>query len=537
MYRLAALIFLILLPVSTLHADPIETLLSSAHAGDFAGVEAQIRDAPDRTAQRDLVWALAATDPATVDFTKAWVAAAPDNPTALTARAWSLYWAASKIRGERIRRHTWPPLLEEAGQMYREALSLAERATGLDPRFLPASDAVILLGVVTGRGEASLVELERIMALDPNRHSLVLTASNLTPAWGGSIELMEALCSYFAPQVADVPDYTSDICLAQSILRGQVWGERKDWAIMVVEPQADKSFLEREVMALAREYLLPANGIALLRARLETEGRMSVYPILAPHRDFLRMGDLPDKGGFAAALDLDIAAASRAADRDPGNPKALSELANLFEIEDLFVEGQVLRNSNPTDAEREAIAKQLAELRLRRATDLDVRARRLIHLAPRNTAALEFAVKHILPSGNDPLEMDRWALSALTNATIYANYQEIQLGRIVLEAKGRYASLRERMAAGKAPAYTDAQLDEVYLCPYIRAVRIVDAVCADHEWGVETCLLESVWVAPSESGLKNTLYSEIMDRGACTAERETPVRALQYDLVELKPLP
>ncbi|MFM7335352.1 MAG: hypothetical protein ACKO1H_13245, partial [Tabrizicola sp.] len=261
--------------------------MDAAHAGDFAAVEAQIKTAPDRTAQRDLVWALAATDPATAGFTKAWVAAAPDNPTALTARAWSVYWAASQIRGERIRRHTWPPLLEEAGQMYREALTLAERATRLDPRFLPASDAVILISVVTGRGEASLVELERIMALDPNRHSLVLTASNLTPAWGGSVELMEALCSYFAPQVADVPDYNPDICLAQAILRGRLWGERKDWAITVVEPQADKPFLEREVMALARENLLPLDAIALLRTRLEAEGRMSVYPILAPDKDLL----------------------------------------------------------------------------------------------------------------------------------------------------------------------------------------------------------------------------------------------------------
>ena len=61
---------------------------------------------PGGKCQRDLVWALAATAPETAAFTKAWVAAQPDNPTALTARAWSLYWAAAKIRGERIRRWT-----------------------------------------------------------------------------------------------------------------------------------------------------------------------------------------------------------------------------------------------------------------------------------------------------------------------------------------------------------------------------------------------------------------------------------------------
>ena len=160
----------------------------------------------------------------------------------------------------------------------------------------------------------------------------------------------------------------------------------KDWAILVVAPQAAKVFLEREVMALARDHSLPLNAIALLRARLEAEGRPSVYPILAPNKDLLRIGDLPDKPGFAAALAQDIATASLAADRDPGNPKALAELADLFEIEDLFVEGQVLNKPAPTEAERKATAKQLADLRLRRATDPDLRARRLIELAPRNAS-------------------------------------------------------------------------------------------------------------------------------------------------------
>lgn len=537
MFRHIFLIIALLSPVRPAQADPIETLLKAAHAADYAGVEAQIKDAPDRTAQRDLVWALAATDPKTVAFTKAWVDAEPDNPTALSARAWSLYWTASMIRGERIRRHTWSPLLDEADRMYGEALSLAERATSLDPRFLPASDAVILIGVVTGRGEASLAELERIMALDPNRHSLVLAASNLTPAWGGSVELMQALCSYFAPQVADVPDYSPDICLAQAILRGRVWGEMKDKAILVVETLADKAYLEREVMALAREHLLPQNAVALLSDRLKAEGRMSVYPILAPNKDLLRMGDMPDKAGFATALDQDIAAATLAADRDPGNPKTLVELAELYEIEDLFVEGQVLHIPDPTEAERKEIASQLADLRTWRMTDLDVRSRRLVELAPRSAAALDFAAKHVLGPSTDPMQTDRWALSALTNAAIYANYQEIQVGQIVLEAKARYAALRERMAAGSAPAYSDEKLDEVYLCPYVRAVRIVDAICAEHEWGVNTCLVDSVWVAPSESGLKNTLFSEVSDRGACKVEREAPVEDLLYEIVELQPLP
>lgn len=106
LFRRILLILATFLAAPSAQADAIKTLLKAAHAADFAGVEVQIKEAPDRTAQRDLVWALAATDPDTAAFTKAWVAAQPDNPTALSARAWSLYWAAAQIRGERVRRHT-----------------------------------------------------------------------------------------------------------------------------------------------------------------------------------------------------------------------------------------------------------------------------------------------------------------------------------------------------------------------------------------------------------------------------------------------
>lgn len=537
MFRLLAVILFCLAAVVPAFADPLDDLFSAAQTGDMARAEAILAAAETPQLRRDMMWMLGGSHPDLRDFTRDWAEAQPDNPAALTARAWSMYQAGFLVRGERIRRHTYPPLLEEAQGRFLEALALAKKATELDPRFLPASDAVILINRSAGRGEDAIAELERIMALEPNRHSLVMTAAALPAQWGGSVELMEALCSYFAPQVADVPDYTPDICLAQAILRGGVWGERNDWAITVVAPQADKPFLEREVMALARENRLPTNAITLLRTRLEAEGRMSVYPILAPNKDLLRIGDLPDKAGFATALDQDIAAASLAADRDPGNPKTLAELAKLFEIEDLFVEGQVLNNPNPTEAEREAIKRKLAELRMWRTTDLDVRSRRLIDLAPRSAAALDFAAKHVLGPNNDPMEADRWALSALTNASIYANYQEIQVGQVVLEAKARYATLRERMSAGTAPAYSEALLDEVYLCPYVRAVRIVDAICAEHERGVETCLLDSVLVAPSESGLKRTLYAEVTDRGACKVEREAPVEDLLYEIVDLQPPP
>jgi hypothetical protein len=290
-------------------------------------------------------------------------------------------------------------------------------------------------------------------------------------------------------------------------------------------------------MALARDHLLFPTGIDLLRARLEAEGRMSVYLILAPNKDLLRMGDLTDKAGFAAALDRDIAAASLAADRDPGSPGALRNLAELFQIEDLFTESQLLNTPNPTEAERAAIAQHLADLRQRRATDLDARARKLIALTPRNVASIEFAVRHLQASAADPLDLDLWALSALSNATIYANYKETQLGRVVLEARDRYALTRDRMASGDGPAYSESQLETAYLCPYTRAVRLVDELCAQHPKGEETCILDALWAYPSESQQKDSLYSTIVGQGSCPQERSAPIESLLYEEVALKPPP
>lgn len=530
--RPLCLLILTLSFAARLQADPLDALLAAAHDGNRATVESLIREAPDRTAQRDLVWALAATDPDTVAFAKDWAAAETGNPVALSARAWSLYWAASQVRGERIRRHTYPPLLEEAQRMYRQALDLAQRAAKLDPRFLPASDAVIRIAVSAGRQEVALAELERIMALDPNRHSLVLTASALTPAWGGSFDLMQGLCGQYAGLVADVPGYDFDTCLAQAILRGNMSGDLRDVAISVIAPKSDAPFLEREILKLARDHALPFEAVERLSARLADEGRMSVFVLLSWTQDLLQFGELPDKAGFEAALKLDLAMARKTADRDPGFLTPLRDLIDLFQIEYDFLSFQVLNKANPSEA-----ATQREALLLRQAEELDQRARRLLALTPRDSDVLQFAVDHIRTPDPDPLEADRWAINLLNNAAIYASYQERQTGKIVVQAKERYARMRERMASGEVPAYSDAQLDEVYLCPYFRAVRIVDAICSDHEWGEEACLLESVLQAPSDSSLDSTLYSEIVKRGACKSDRDAPLEDLLYQRIDVKPLP
>lgn len=537
MFRVLCFVAAALIAPFQLLADPIYDLLTAAHRKDFAAVEAQIRTAADRTLQRDLVWALAATDPDTVDFTKAWLEAQEDNPVALTARAWSTYWAGAMVRGNFSRFRTWPPLLEEADRMYLEALSLAERAAILDPGFLPASDAVILLRARTSGGEKALVELERIMEVDPNRHSLVLATSSLSPAWGGSIELMQALCDHFAERVEDVPDLDSETCLAQAILRAQIWGNAKDWAISVVTNQADKPFLEREIIELARDHLLPPEGVVLINTRLRAEGRMSVYPILSVDKDLLESTFPLEVAEFAEALANDLSETKLAADRDPGYVQELLTLRDLYDLEIRSIGLAALRSAETTDAERVAIADQIAQTGLQQKADLDRRARRLFDLAPRNARSLQFASEYVISPDPDPLKADRWAIALLTNATVYANYQEKQLGQVVLETQRRYDLMQNRMASGEAPNYSAAELEETYLCPYVRAIRLIDEVCANHETGEQYCVLESIQGYPSHSQISSSLYSKLAEQGICASERGAPIESLAYEITDLAPLP
>jgi nitrate reductase assembly molybdenum cofactor insertion protein NarJ len=537
LYRLIIFVLATLAAPLQLHADPIDDLLAAAHRSDFAAVDAQIRTAADRTTQRDLVWALAATDPDTVTFTKEWLAAQADNPVALTARAWSIYWAGGRVRGELSRFRTWPPLLEEADQMYREALSLAERASKLDPGFLPASDAVILLRSSTGAGEEVVAELERVMAVDPNRHSLILATSAMAPAWGGSLELMQALCGHFAASVADVPDFDAETCLAQAILRAQIWGNAMDWAISVVDGQADKPFLEREVMQLARHNLLPATGVSFLGERLRSEGRMSVYAILAPQKDLLETTGPSDPDEFLQALATDLSIATQAADRDPGYAGALLDLRDLYEIEIKSIGLREIRDPDTTEAEHQAIYDEVIRTQLRHAEDLDRRARRLLELAPRNAPSLQFASRYVLAPDPDPLQADRWALTLLTNATVYANYQERQLGQIILEAKRRYDLMQSRMASGEVPTYSAAELEDVYLCPYVRAIRVLDEVCAHHETGEQYCVMEAILAYPSDSQISYSLYGTLAEQRVCASVRDAPIDSLAYEITDPASLP
>lgn len=537
MFRTLCLIAALILSPSTAASDPVDDLLAAAHAGDFSAVGRTIATASGSRLPRDLVWALAETHPDTVAFTKAWATADGDNPAALAARAWSLYWAAAILRNDRIVAYTAPALFDQARPLFAEAHALAKAAVALDPTFLPASDAVILTGFYVGDRDASFAEVDRIMQLAPNRHSLMLTAQKLEPAWGGSVEMMQAICDYYAGKVTDAPGFSAELCLAQAILRGSVWGERRDWAIMAASDHADLPFLEGDLKRLARDRALPPGGAHRLQARLAAEGRRSAIVDLAAQPDLLQTLDMPDKDGFAAALERDLSEARMAADRDPGSPATLKVLPELYRLEADFIGLQVLGKADPTQAEIEDYERGMAEIAERQAQDLDRRARRLLALAPQNATALQFAATHVRQPFPDPLASDRWAISLMTNAVIHANYQDVFLGQVATEAIARHDILRGLIASGAVPDPGAAALDEVYLCPYVRAIRVLDEVCAQHPYGEQQCIMAALKAYPSDSAYDRSPYSAIWDRGGCAAQFGAAIETLFYDLVPITPLP
>jgi hypothetical protein len=62
-----------------------------------------------------------------------------------------------------------------------------------------------------------------------------------------------------------------------------------------------------------------------------------------------------------------------------------------------------------------------------------------------------------------------------TNAVLYANYRYDIVGDYATSSKYGRLELEQLIEQGKAPSYSDAELTEVFDCPYIRALRLFEA--------------------------------------------------------------
>lgn len=204
----------------------LDEMLAEAHRRSVAG-EIPLKDL------REAYTAFQVSDPRTDAFVEAWVAARPQSPYALTARARLQIEDGRRIRGTRVSAHVLPESMARMHARLDAAQRDAETAYHLAPDFVSASDALFDLAL-TNPGIDAAGLLDAVMARIPSRDSLLLAGLGFAPKWGGSLTALQALCTAHAGQVPDAEGYTPEICLADQIFWSATRGQALDWAFEIL---------------------------------------------------------------------------------------------------------------------------------------------------------------------------------------------------------------------------------------------------------------------------------------------------------------
>ena len=167
------------------------------------------------------------TNPVTVAFIDNWLEQKPASAFAHSAKSWNLNTRSSNLRGEKLARDTYPDALRIFARMQQQAWDHALTAYQSEPRLISASDGLINLSVGTGRRGIGLEVLDAVMRTDPNWGTLSHGEYLAHPGWGGTWDLAEKICDTYAPLVPD-PEPSPVLSCKLSIAHGY-YRDRLDW--------------------------------------------------------------------------------------------------------------------------------------------------------------------------------------------------------------------------------------------------------------------------------------------------------------------
>jgi hypothetical protein len=484
-----------------------ETLRDMVIAGDIAAVEAALEDAAikdatsglDPETQRDLFKVFWVTHPAIDAFTDKWMHQSPTSAAAMTARAWYLHAMGYANRGQDTARYTYQGGVEAMQSLHQQAFSLFVEATKADPGLLAASDGILVLAQTVADDEVIPVELERIMALHPNRGSLMRAMYPLAPQWGGRPTQVYLLCDRYAPQITSIKNYTPEVCATDAVFYANFAPGRMRTAAYEQLSQLQNPILDyaRQIAALDR--FGPATQRLAVFEKLKAQRPLTPEEVIEWRIAFNEVNGLIAEGldpAYAEAVSQGIDQLRLAADRDPLNTAVVTDYINRLE-KNLW--------ENSKDYDEDDAIRRLQTLLV--AVPHSWRAwNRLAKLkSDYSTGNLE---------ATDPY---------FQNAIYYSNYGLAAL-QDAIDGKTTLIDFRSRlkMTPGKSsPSPEDtAELDQIGVCPLVALVRITDAVCASESMDRKTCLRNASW------WLLNPLLEQTKARNACQQEENAPLESL-----------
>lgn len=478
-------------------------------SGDLAEVEAALNaavaqdqtSAADPEAQRDLFGVFAVTHPSVDAFTAKWLLVNPTSANAMTARGWYLHAMGFANRGEDTSRYTFRAGSDLMQAQHSEAFSLFTAASSADPDLLAASDGLLVLAQTVASDSIIPVVLERVMAQQPNRGSLMRAMAAMAPQWGGSFWQVGLLCARYAPMIKTIADYDAKTCVTDAVFFANFRdGATRDAA------HAALALNPHPVLDYAR-LISAVDRAGPPELRLDVLEKLQSERILTPEETFAWIAARNAVTGFSSN-DVDPAyklAVSQglddlrlAADRDPF--RANTVLGYIEQLEKNLWENDVAYD----------------------VTDATDRVQALLRAVPHNWRAWDRLGKLTSNYANGNPEA---VMPYFRNAVFYSNYGLDALRGAVnstLPLIDRKSKRKATSGSLNLTAEDVTDLDRSANCPMVALQRIATYICIEEGIAAKDCL---------RSGTKYILTDLLKDtraRNACQSEANDPLDSILF---------
>ncbi len=488
-------------------------------AGDVAAVETALQDAVDADSdvsvepdeQRKLFTIFTNSEPAIAEFLTRWQHEKPDSALATTAMGWHLWKRGWNALGgvDAPLPEAWAALRADHGQAY----DLAVTVVATNPDLIAASDLMLRLTATLGNPEIAPVEMERVMALHPNRGSLLRIFGAFSQQVADRKLLVTTLCDRYAPMIRSVPAYDAVTCGVDAAYGGGVWyGEDG------TEPRQLLQLTSNPVLDYARLQDAAANiGPAQQRVRL-LEAEKALRALTTDEAMALDTARA-EAAGPEVLITLDewkIALAGAVdqrrieADRDPYDPVTVTRyVATLQDASNHL--GQTL----PRD-------------------EMILRLQALLGRVPFAAEAwrdlADMTIGEVDP-GAVGLDMLEQVEPYYINAVVYSNYDADMVAALVF---GKYWAIVDPKNVTQSRDMTvlssaeRARLDEVVNCPMMRQLKILMLVCRNQGIDIDKCSGFPGGTFPIESRLH-----KVNGDSGCQQEVNRPMENLAYSPIAI----
>lgn len=449
-------------------------LRDAIYAGQVDWVETKLHaaqqafEAGDITASdmRALFSVFSVTHPDLISFVEDWQDTRPGSPYAKVAKAWVYYRAGWIVRGYKSGDRTHPEAMEKHYSLHYDSLQLALEAYDANPKLIPASDAVILLGNTGGDKQRSFEVFDQAMQDVPNWGTIEKAFTFTHPGYGGSFEMGQAICEHYAPMAEHERSTLVRYCQIVFLVQNTPVNDWPKQALTLLEQENDPALEHLKFIARLNNHPQSREDAEYLRDYIDEHGfdtlrRAKYYDEYTANRH----GFAPH---YHQMLEVEKARAKGALVHDPYSPELLDILSKTsmrVEKTDRGWSYRPIKNSPSPEQE------------------LDFLLRRVV-VAPYDPEQWDKLAREMktysLRADRQGVDLIRWD-ELYGNAVYYSQHAPKHLEIFAGEKVTQLMVLREARENGITFNGWDTALQDIdetvdIICPIIRAGRLLEFV-------------------------------------------------------------